>query len=63
MQVQDVFGKYDKPQELSPELEKLFKKGTVKRVIVFPAHGEDGKPTKELKKAWRRHNRTQRKKK
>lgn len=63
MQVQDIFGKYDKPQELSPELEKLLKKATVKRVIVFPTHGEDGKPTAELRRAWRRHNRTRGKKK
>lgn len=59
MQVQEMDGLYRKPEpRASDKLEELLKDVTVKRVLVFAAYGEDGKPTSELRRAWRRHNRT-----
>lgn len=59
MQVQEIDGCYKKPEPHVPDkLKELLKDVTVKRVLVFAAYGEDGKPTLELRRAWRRHNRT-----
>lgn len=61
MQVQENDGTYQKPELLNlEELKVYIRSENVRRVIVFPTYGEDGKPTPELRKAWRRYNRTRR---
>lgn len=56
MQTQDVSGDYDEPKPLDFDvLSEALKKKSTKRVIVFAAYGDDGKPTPELRRAWRRH--------
>ena len=61
MHVQENDGRYRKPENLNfAKLEDELLDQRSKRVIIFPAHGEDGKPTPELRRAWRRYNRTNR---
>lgn len=61
MQVQEKNGRYDKPEKLDlMELADTLERSNIKRVIVFPAYGEAGKPTPELRRAWRRWQRTRR---
>ena len=57
MQEQEYNGKYGKPEEMDLlDLKRKLERGA-KRVITFSGYGEDGKPTKELRNAWRRHKR------
>ncbi len=59
MQVQENNGRYREPGEFDGEkLEDLLEEKSVKRVVVFPAYDEDGKPSKEMRRAWRRWLRT-----
>ncbi len=59
MQSQDYNGTYGKPEPLNEEklIEELSKK---KRFLVFKSLDEQGKPTPEMRRAWRRYNRTKR---
>lgn len=62
MQVQEINKDYKEPEPLNIEkLQKELKNPKVRRIFVFPAYGEDGKPTSELRRAWRRYNRTRKK--
>lgn len=62
MQVQENDGRYNKPEPFdSIKLEQIIKSARIKRVLVFPAYGEDGKPTPEMRRAWRRWARTKEK--
>ena len=71
MQVQENDGGYRKPEELDKDLEgrenalarkieKLLGEENVRRVLIFPAYGEDGRPSAEMRRAWRRYDRTRR---
>ena len=56
MQVQKNNGLYEKPKVLDKDiLSENLKCSDVKRILVFAAYGEDGKPTAELRRAWRRY--------
>ena len=58
MQVMEENGHYRKPEPLaSGDLDKLVNQKNIRRVLVFPAYGENGKPTPELRRAWRRWRR------
>lgn len=59
MQVQENDGSYRKPEELDTRrLEEVLEEVCTKRVLVFPAYDENGKPSAEMRRAWRRYNRT-----
>lgn len=61
MQVQENNGHYRAPEPLKPEkLAELASNRKVKRVLIFAAYDQDGKPTPELRRAWKRANRTKR---
>ena len=58
MQEQEYNGKYGKPEDLDLfNMENKLRNRRIKRVITFSGYGEDGKPTKELRNAWRGHKR------
>ncbi len=61
MQVQDNNGVYRQPEPLTQDrLEEELKKTSTKRILVFAGYDTNGKPTAELRRAWRRYNRTKR---
>ena len=60
MQVQETDGRYREPESLKPEeLKSMFEDRKIKRILVFPAY-DNGRPTAELRRAWRRYDRTNR---
>lgn len=60
MQVQETDGTYREPESLKPEkLKGMFEDRKIKRILVFPAY-DNGRPTPELRRAWRRYDRTNR---
>ena len=59
MQEQTFEGKYLKPEDFNPEkIVKELAKPTASKFIVYQSLDEAGRPTKEQRRAWRRHNRT-----
>lgn len=69
MQVQEESGRYREPEVLDKDLngrekalarklQEALNDKNVRRVLIFPAYDEDGKPTPEMRRAWRRWNRT-----
>lgn len=65
MQEQYPDGTYSKPtevtdEELKKKLGKLDYK-EVRKILLFAAHDENGEPTKELRRAWRRYKRNKHK--
>jgi len=58
MQEQRYDGKYGKPENLDLlNIEEKLRDERIKRVITFPGYEENGKPSKELRRAWRRYKR------
>jgi len=61
MQVQYENGEYGEPEPLGyDELGEALHSERVRKVIVFPMYDEQGKPSPEMRRAWRRWNRTKR---
>lgn len=59
MQVQYKSGEYGEPKPLDyDELEEALRSERIRRIVVFPIYDENGKPSPELRRAWRRRNRT-----
>ena len=65
MQEQRIDNTYSKPEIVPKEFEsdkllnRLMEKledSNIRRVLFFKAYDENGKPTQELKRAWRRYN-------
>ena len=62
MQEQTNDGVYLKPELLNDkklkEAQKRLNDGSTKRLLIFAARDSGGNPTKEMRRAWRRYNRT-----
>ena len=56
MQAQMDDGTYSKPREIGSDTEISFRPG-MRKILLFRAYDELGKPTKELRRAWRRYQR------
>lgn len=58
MQEQRNDGSYGKPESLNfHKILMEMDNPDVKRFLIFPGYTESGKPTKELRRAWRRYKR------
>ena len=60
MQEKTIEGKYLEPEELDAEkiIKELLKPQPTSSFRVFKSLDEEGRPTKEQRRAWRRHKRT-----
>jgi len=61
LQIQENDGIYRKPEKLNAhKVEEALDDRNVRKILIFPAYGEDGKPSTEMRRAWRRYSRTRR---
>jgi len=62
MQEQTFDGTYKEPKKLTPksmmDALKRINNGSTKRLLIFAMKDEHGRPTKEMKRAWRRFNKS-----
>lgn len=59
MQAETVYGGWEKPEAFEAEkLKTKLRNKRIRSVCVFESEDEDGKPTPELRRAWRRYEQT-----
>lgn len=58
MQVQENDGRYRELECINVDkLNACYRDKQIRRILVFPRYDKDGKPTAELRRAWRRWKR------
>ena len=62
MQAETIYSKWEKPEAFEAEkLKTKLRNKRIRKICVFVSEDESGRPTPELRRAWRHYERTKKK--